>query len=249
MIKKFQIQGNIGVGKSTFIVMLIRELEKICNSVKMVSEPVDTWTKLKSEKTGKNLLETFYNDKERWSYTFQNIAYITRLKSVIHTLKSMVSGIIIEDRSPETDKEIFAQMLRDDGMINDLEWECYMEWYNFYIENIYKDGKRNIIYLRCSPEIAYHRVHTCRHRPEEAGITLEYLRKVHDYHEKWLNYPQWLSDRKEQDGEFSEPLEYKELEKKKHNILILNCDEEFEHDPAVVEDLLKQTIDFIKKAI
>ena len=42
-----------------------------------------------------------------------------------------------------------------------------------------------IVYLRTSPEVAHQRV-KARARSEESVIPIEYLRELHDLHEKWL---------------------------------------------------------------
>lgn len=41
------------------------------------------------------------------------------------------------------------------------------------------------VYLRSTPEIVYERVIN-RERPEETGISLEYLKQLHESHEQWL---------------------------------------------------------------
>lgn len=42
-----------------------------------------------------------------------------------------------------------------------------------------------LVYLRSSPETAYERT-VARNRSEESGISLEYLKQLHDAHERWL---------------------------------------------------------------
>jgi len=42
-----------------------------------------------------------------------------------------------------------------------------------------------IIYLKCSPELCLQRIRQ-RGRKGEEGISLDYLRKVHERHEEWL---------------------------------------------------------------
>jgi deoxyadenosine/deoxycytidine kinase len=45
--------------------------------------------------------------------------------------------------------------------------------------------KPRLIYLRCDPQTCFERI-AHRKRPEEADISLEYLQKLHDKHEKWM---------------------------------------------------------------
>ena len=67
------LDGNIGVGKTT----LIEHIRKRFPDIVIVPEPVDMWTQLKDEK-GRNLLELFYKDKQRWSFSFQQAAMLSR---------------------------------------------------------------------------------------------------------------------------------------------------------------------------
>ena len=60
MAQFVSIEGNIGVGKSTFVKLL---LEQIKDS-DVVNEPVEQWLKIK-DSDGKNILGEFYEDKKR----------------------------------------------------------------------------------------------------------------------------------------------------------------------------------------
>jgi deoxyadenosine/deoxycytidine kinase len=122
------LDGNIGAGKST----LLAEIRKALPDLHVVDEPVGQWTALHNA-AGKNLLELFYEDKKRWAYTFQNCAILTRLKNIqeaVQRLDRSVKGphIILTERSVLTDKYVFAEMLRDAGDMDPLEWELYDTW-------------------------------------------------------------------------------------------------------------------------
>jgi deoxyadenosine/deoxycytidine kinase len=71
------LDGNIGSGKTT----LLNHIRTYLHDIHVVDEPVGQWTEL-HDKEGKNLLELFYQDKKRWSYTFQNCALLTRLTNI-----------------------------------------------------------------------------------------------------------------------------------------------------------------------
>ena len=67
-----------------------------------------------------------------------------------------------------------------------MEWAIYNDWYNWLMLEFKKDIKADyLIYLRCPPEICEARINR-RKRPEEAGIPLEYLRQLHNKHEKLI---------------------------------------------------------------
>ncbi len=191
------IEGNIGVGKSTFTQILKKNFDKST----IVSEPVDMWLNIKNNNDD-NILGMFYKDTKRWAYTFQNLAYITRMMKIEDAIRNS-DGIIFLDRSLGTDRNVFEKMLYDDKLLNEIEHQMYNLWYDFYHKYVNSNTNQIYIYLRCNPEIAYDRI-AKRGREEEKNITLEYLNKLHEYHEQWLM-----------------GLE---------NVIIIDCNKDFEYD-------------------
>lgn len=175
------IEGNIGVGKST----LVKNLEeKFGLEMKFLIEPIKVWNQIIDDK-GNNILAKFYLDMNRWCYTFQNIAYVTRLLEILKH-SNLVSGkkILVLDRSLEADLNIFGKMLYDKNHMEKLEWQCYCQWNDLY-KKLIKYDKRKIIYLKSSPEIVFQRIKE-RNREEELTISIEYIKEIHDRHESWL---------------------------------------------------------------
>ena len=179
------IDGNIGSGKSTLVHILKNRMSNN-NAFLFLPEPVDEWLSITDN--GDNILDRFYNDKKRWSYTFQNFAFITRTFILTKSIKNNKTSlfekrkIIFTERSTETDKNVFAKMLYDDQYIDTLEYNIYNYWYNKLFN---KECIHNVIYLRTKPDIAFERIKK-RGRNEESTIPIEYIRKVHDYHDQWL---------------------------------------------------------------
>jgi len=176
------LDGNIGAGKST----LLQEIRNKLHDVHVVDEPVGQWTSLKNAK-GKSLLELFYEDKNRWSYTFQNCALLTRLKNIqkaVENIDTTISSpqVIITERSVLTDKHVFAEMLYDAGNIDPLEWELYESWFNVFGK---KYPVRAIIYVSTSSGTSKDRINT-RNRSGEESIDLEYLDALDRQHKKWI---------------------------------------------------------------
>ena len=176
------LDGNIGAGKSTFLNHLRNNLQ----DVHLVDEPVGQWTALKNAE-GKNLLELFYEDKKRWSYTFQNCAILTRLKNIqdaVNKLSKDVSEpqVIITERSVLTDKHVFAEMLYEAGDIDPLEWELYETWFNIFGKQHPVSG---IIYISTSSNTSKERIQI-RNRHGEENIGLDYLDALDSQHKKWV---------------------------------------------------------------
>jgi deoxycitidine kinase/deoxyguanosine kinase len=172
------IEGNVGCGKSTFVQTLKEHFKD--KNVFILPEPVDQWLQIKDEEG--NILQHYYKDQKKYSFAFQMMAYISRLAIL---KKAMEAGYeyIITERCLETDRNVFCQMLYDDKLINEIEFQIYNKWFD---EFKMKPREQIYVYMRCDPVIAYERVKT-RGRPEE-NIPLEYLIKCHDYHEMWFQH-------------------------------------------------------------
>ena len=175
------LDGNIGSGKST----LLKEIRAQIPDIYIVDEPVDQWTYLIDENK-KNILELFYEDKKRWGYTFQTCALLSRQKNMqtminhINTITS-TPQIILTERSILTDKHIFAEMLHNTGNLSTIEWELYNNMFNVISQSYAVHG---LIYLSTSVKTSKERIEL-RGRPEEDGISIEYLNDLHTQHEKW----------------------------------------------------------------
>lgn len=166
------IEGNIGVGKST----LVNALKE--HGLETLQEPVDAWSSCRNS-NGKNILQEFYDDPKRWAYTFQSMAFRTRVMG----MSSLSNNCIIE-RSVYTDRMVFAEAALDDGYIDTIEWNDYINWFDFIMD---KFGKKpdGIIYLRGSPETCMKQIKQ-RGRQGEENISLDYLKVLHKKHDKWL---------------------------------------------------------------
>ena len=178
MKRIFTIEGNIGSGKSTIIERLKEKYPQFI----YLPEPVEEWNKIQ-DTSGITILQKFYENKERYSFSFQMMAYITRLSQLRKAInKAPGNAIIITERCLQTDRYIFAQMLYDTGFIEEIEFKIYLSWFDEF-NRFYYGG---IIYIKVSPEICYERIKK-RNRKGEESIPLEYLQSCHDYHEKWIN--------------------------------------------------------------
>jgi len=198
-IQIISIEGNIGSGKST----LLANLKKYFNENKnenvdiiFLKEPVDEWSNIKDE-NGITILEKFYADQVKYSFPFQMMAYISRLKLLKDTVaniknnKNLISEnqlsnkkyIIITERSLSTDKMVFAKMLYDTGKIEFINYQIYLNWFHTFADEFPID---KIIYVRAEPEICNQRI-SVRQRDGEDNIPIEYLKSCSEYHDNMLD--------------------------------------------------------------
>ena len=172
------IEGNIGSGKST----LLAELEHVFAqdpSICFLQEPVDVWDSIKDE-AGVSILQKYYADQKRYAFSFQMMAYISRIALMREALKKNYRVILIE-RSVYTDSAVFAKMLFDDKKIEEIEYKIYLRWVNEFIADF---PQVKYIYVRAEPAISHQRI-LQRGRTGET-IPLEYLENCHKYHDAWL---------------------------------------------------------------
>lgn len=216
-IEIISIEGNIGSGKSTLLSNLKKYYENDANVV-FLKEPVDEWANIKDE-NGVTILEKFYADQEKYSFSFQMMAYISRLKLLKETVENIQSkkdklfnkfkqtpnaygnqlkitdeykellldmmkpNIIITERSLFTDKMVFAKMLYDQGKIEMVNYQIYLNWFDTFAKDF---PVNKIIYVKADPEVCHKRIHT-RSRNGEDNIPLNYLKSCDLYHENMLD--------------------------------------------------------------
>jgi deoxyadenosine/deoxycytidine kinase len=207
------IEGNIGAGKSTLLEKM-RQIysnpERCAESVKyfgslsteqilFMQEPVDQWTTFRDSVTGESILEKFYKDPKTYSLAFQVMAYNTMLQGFRNAVKETPECVlIICERSLDASRRIFSQMLRDDGMIDEVSFQIYM---NMYDSNAGEFPLDAVLHLDVSPEVCLKRIGK-RSRAGEDGISLEYLEKCDRYYKDWL-YP--LYKERHAKGVFTSP--------------------------------------------
>ncbi|NXV58338.1 DGUOK protein, partial [Molothrus ater] len=83
---RLALEGNIAVGKSTFLRLLAAAFPRW----HLVTEPVAQWRRVPgaagtAQVSGgsANLLQLMYQEPARWSFTFQSFSCLSRLKAVL----------------------------------------------------------------------------------------------------------------------------------------------------------------------
>ena len=175
----YSIEGNIGSGKSTFIDILKKE-NRLKNVV-YLEEPVKVWETI-TNKEGVTILEKFYKNQEKYSFSFQMMAYISRLSELKKKIKEHPNKIILTERSILTDRNVFAKMLYDDKKIEEINYIIYLKWFKEFMLDFNFCG---VIYIQTYPYICNKRIKE-RNRKGEENISMRYSVKCHLYHEKWI---------------------------------------------------------------
>jgi deoxycitidine kinase/deoxyguanosine kinase len=180
------VEGNIGAGKSTILehmeTYFTKNCQELSGKILFLKEPLDIWEQFKDE-NGLTILEKFYKSQKRYAFTFQVMAYITRLSLLKNAIKQNPEvQVIIIERSLCADKNIFMNMLHDDGVVENIEFSIYNKWYSEFIQDYRVDA---VIYMDSNPETCAERINR-RNRSGEEGIPVDYLKKCKDYHSKWL---------------------------------------------------------------
>lgn len=200
-IQIVSIEGNIGSGKSTLLANLKTHFEGNANII-FLKEPVDEWATITDEH-GTTILEKFYANQEKYAFSFQIMAYISRLnllKEAVAKIKrdterlpkdaslaleevSSNKFIIVTERSLHTDRMVFAKMLYDSGKLESVNYAIYLKWFDAFAREF---PVTKIVYVKATPETCLARI-AARCREGEAGIPIEYLTLCDQYHDAMLD--------------------------------------------------------------
>lgn len=99
----FCVEGNISVGKSTFLQRIANETLELRDLVEIVPEPVSKWQDVGSKHF--NILGAFYSEPEKYAYTFQNYVFATRVMQERETAGG-IKPIRLMERSVFSDRMV-----------------------------------------------------------------------------------------------------------------------------------------------
>ena len=186
------LEGNIGAGKSTIVDILKHKYETepakyfgalSGSKIVFMKEPVDIWTSICDSETGESILEKFYKDPKTYAFAFQVMVYNTHLEAFRKVVRENPDCVLlICERSIDAGRHIFAEMLRDDGMIDEV---CFKVYQNLFDSTSSEFPLDAILYLDVEPETCLERIGK-RSREGEGNIPLEYLERCKSYYKKWL---------------------------------------------------------------
>ncbi len=161
------IVGNIGAGKTTLTELLAKNY---------------TWEPLFEAVDNNPYLEDFYSDMKRWSFNLQIYFLNSRYRQIIDIQKSGQN--IIQDRTIYEDAYIFAENLHDMGLMTTRDFQNYQAIFDNITEFIKPPDL--LIYLKASVPTLVNNIQR-RGREYESGIRLDYLSKLNDKYQKWIN--------------------------------------------------------------
>ena len=169
------IEGQIATGKSTLLAYLKEKLGYVAG-VAFVDEPVDEWEK-------HDFLGKMYRN-EISQGEFQHMVLMSLTGALLKTLAEKHPSVIITERSPWSNLKIFAEAnLEGDSL------DLYKYTWEHTLAGLPSALDVRFLYLRTPVEAAEHRIAE-RGREAEQKIPREYLKKLHNNHEKWIALPE-----------------------------------------------------------
>lgn len=179
----FSIEGNIGVGKSTLIEYLKKNLDATTfkKNIVYLDEPIKEWVNITNENNS-TLLEEYYKDNKKYAFSFQINALISRICQIKYLVENESNTIFIMERSIHTDYNVFCKMLKSQNYISEIDFKIYLRWYNEFSSSLLING---FIYLRGDNDKMIENIKK-RDRNGEENISKEYINLLSEYHDNWL---------------------------------------------------------------
>ena len=160
------VAGNIGSGKTTLTNLLSRQFG---------------WQAHYEDVDDNPYLDDFYNDMQRWSFNLQIYFLNSRFNHMLEIKKS--DKTIIQDRTIYEDAYIFAPNLHSMGLMSTRDFENYFTLFNLVSSLI--EPPDLVIFLRASVPTLVRQIEK-RGRKYEDNIRLDYLRKLNERYESWV---------------------------------------------------------------
>lgn len=161
------IAGNIGAGKTSLTDLLSKHYKWQGHFEEVVENPY---------------LDDFYHQMERWSFNLQIYFLNSRFGQLIEIQKSGKN--VIQDRSIYEDAHIFAPNLHAMGLMSTRDFENYTDLFDSISEQVKQPDL--LIYLRTGIPKLVNQIQM-RGRDYEDAIRLDYLKRLNERYEAWIN--------------------------------------------------------------
>jgi deoxyadenosine/deoxycytidine kinase len=168
-IKHIAIAGNIGAGKTTLTKMLAKHFK---------------WEPHFEDVDHNPYLSDFYEDMQRWSFNLQVYFLNSRLQQLLEIRNG--AETVIQDRTIYEDAFIFAPNLHDMGLMTQRDFDNYSKFFSTIQQMV--SAPDLLIYLKAGIPKLVDQIQK-RGRDYEENIRLDYLKRLNDYYNKWIeNY-------------------------------------------------------------
>ncbi|MFN5422304.1 MAG: deoxynucleoside kinase [bacterium] len=164
--KHVAIAGNIGAGKTTLTELLSKHYKWIPQFEDVDQNPY---------------LYDFYEDMPRWSFNLQVYFLNSRLNQLLEISKG--TETVIQDRTIYEDAYIFAPNLHEMGLMSKRDFDNYFDFFQNLRQMVKPPDL--MIYLQASVPTLVGQIQK-RGREYEENIRLDYLKRLNDYYNKWV---------------------------------------------------------------
>ena len=164
--KHVAIAGNIGAGKTTLTEMLSKHYRWIPQFEDVDHNPY---------------LMDFYDDMTRWSFNLQIYFLHGRLNQILEIQRG--TETVIQDRTIYEDANIFAPNLHEMGLMSKRDFDNYFKFFSTIKTMVQPPDL--LIYLKASVPTLVSQIQK-RGREYEENIRLDYLKKLNEYYNKWI---------------------------------------------------------------
>jgi deoxyadenosine/deoxycytidine kinase len=165
--KHIAVAGNIGAGKTTLTEQLSKHYKWIPQFEDVDHNPY---------------LYDFYDDMPRWSFQLQIYFLNSRLNQLLEIYHG--TETVIQDRTIYEDALIFAPNLHDMGLMNKRDFDNYHRFFHTLKTMIQPPDL--LIYIQASVPTLVGQIQK-RGREYEENIRLDYLKKLNEYYNKWID--------------------------------------------------------------
>jgi deoxyadenosine/deoxycytidine kinase len=165
--KHVAIAGNIGAGKTTLTEMLSKHYRWIPQFEDVDHNPY---------------LMDFYDDMTRWSFNLQIYFLHGRLNQILEIQRG--TETVIQDRTIYEDANIFAPNLHEMGLMSKRDFDNYFKFFSTIKTMVQPPDL--LIYLKASVPTLVSQIQK-RGREYEENIRLDYLKKLNEYYNKWID--------------------------------------------------------------
>ena len=164
--KHIAVAGNIGAGKTTLTELLSKHYKWIPQFEDVDHNPY---------------LNDFYEDMPRWSFNLQIYFLNSRLTQLLDIHRG--TETVIQDRTIFEDANIFAPNLHEMGLMSKRDFDNYYKFFQTLKTMVQPPDL--LIYLKGSVPTLVGQIQK-RGREYEENIRLDYLKRLNDYYNKWI---------------------------------------------------------------